>query len=89
MGDGESQQEHAYLYWEFHEGRSKQAVRMGKWKAVRLGPSRPIELYDMETDIGERHDVADGHPAVVARAKSILAQVRTDERRWPLNDGNV
>ncbi len=86
---GKEQPRHRHLYWEFHEGRSKQAVRMGKWKAVRLGPSRPIELYDMETDIGERHNVADEHPAVVARVKSILAQVRTDERRWPLNDGNV
>jgi arylsulfatase A-like enzyme len=75
-----------YLYWEFHEGRSKQAVRMGKWKAVRLAPSRPIELYDLSEDVGEENDVADEHPRIVKRVERILAQVRTDEQRWPLND---
>lgn len=83
---GERQRKHTYLYWEFHEGSSKQALRMGKWKAVRLAPSRPIELYDVTKDIGERHDVADEHPKVIARAQRILEQTRTNEQRWPLND---
>ncbi len=80
------QPQHRYLYWEFHEGNSKQAIRMGRWKAVRLAPSAPIELYDLETDLGERHDVADAHPKVIATVKEILGRVRTDEQRWPLND---
>ncbi len=83
---GKDQPEHQYLYWEFHEGSSKQAIRMGKWKAIRLAPSRAIELYDLETDIGEQHNIADRHPGVAARAREILSQARTDEQRWPLNE---
>ncbi|MFC1765860.1 arylsulfatase, partial [Planctomycetota bacterium] len=47
---GQLQPKHEYLYWEFHESSSKQAVRVGKWKAVRIKPSDKIELYDMEND---------------------------------------
>jgi len=83
---GRRQRRHRFLYWEFHEGNSKQAIRLGKWKAVRLAPSRPIELYDLESDIGEEHNVADRHPEIVVRAKRILKRVRTDEETWPLND---
>ncbi len=83
---GRPQKEHEFLYWEFHEGSSKQAVRLGRWKAVRPAPSRPIELYDLESDIGEQHDIADEHPDIVARVERILAEVRTDADAWPLND---
>jgi arylsulfatase A-like enzyme len=84
---GTSQQkEHEFLYWEFHEGSSKQAIRMGKWKAVRLAPSRPISLYDLTMDIGEENNIAKNHPEVVEKVEMILNNVRTDEERWPLKD---
>jgi arylsulfatase A-like enzyme len=83
---GKPQPRHEYLYWEFHEGSSKQAVRMGDWKAVRLAPSKPIELYDLASDIGEERDVASEHPSVVEKARQILATSRTDEHTWPLKD---
>ena len=83
---GQSQKQHDFLYWEFHEGSSKQAVRMGDWKAVRLAPSRPIELYHLKADIGERNDIADARPDIVTRAKNIFDKVRTDADVWPLND---
>jgi arylsulfatase A len=55
--ENEDQPEHEYLYWEFHEQGGKQAVRKGKWKAVRLGvrsnPENPVELYDLGNDISE------------------------------------
>ena len=41
--------EHAYLYWEFYEGGSAQAVRVGRWKAVRQPMlTGRIELYDLD-----------------------------------------
>lgn len=83
---GRKQPRHAFLYWEFHEGSSKQAVRMGEWKAVRLRPSAPIELYNLETDLGETDNVADQHPEIVKRAATIMREVRTNEDRWPLRD---
>ncbi|MBA7478613.1 N-acetylgalactosamine-6-O-sulfatase [subsurface metagenome] len=81
------QEQHKYLYWEFHEGSSsRQAVRLGNFKAVRLAPSKPIELYDLSSDIGEENDVAGERPEIIAEVKAILGQVRTDENTWPLND---
>jgi arylsulfatase A-like enzyme len=83
---GQPQQAHEFLYWEFHEGSSKQAVRLGRWKAVRVAPSRPLELYDLESDISEQHNVANSHPEIIAQVEKILAAVRTDADVWPLND---
>ena len=46
------------LFWE-HEGNA--AVRIGKWKLVRKYPE-PWELYDMEADRTEMHDLAAAEP---------------------------
>ncbi|GAA4305453.1 sulfatase-like hydrolase/transferase [Compostibacter hankyongensis] len=49
------------------------AVRYGKWKAIRdnllENPDAPVQLYDLETDPGEKKDVAAQHPDVVARVQ--------------------
>lgn len=82
----EKQIEHKYLYWEFHEGSSKQAIRMGKWKAIRLSPSKPIELYDLDNDISERNNIALEHPEIIGKIKQILLNVRTNKKKWPLLD---
>jgi arylsulfatase A-like enzyme len=83
LGKGE-QANHPYLYWEFHEGGSKQAVRFGDWKAVRLKPGLPIELYDLRADVGEQQNVAAGHPETVAKAAAMIKEARTDSAQWPL-----
>ena len=41
---------HEFMYWEFHERGFQQAVRMGKWKAVRLAKDKPLELYNLADD---------------------------------------
>jgi len=82
-----TQKEHEYLYWEFHEGRSQQALRLGPFKLVRPGPSAPIQVYDLRTDLSERHDIAADRPDLVARARALFQQARTDPDRWPLKDG--
>ena len=43
------------IFWE-HEGN--RAVREGRWKLVAKGAQGPWELYDMEVDRTERHDLA-------------------------------
>ncbi len=88
LGEPERQRQHDFLYWEFHEGKaSKQAVRMGKWKAVRPSPSEPLELYDLSSDIGEEHNVAAEHPDVVAKIEAYLKTARTESEYWPLRGG--
>ena len=73
-----------YFYWELHEAAFLQAVRFGDWKAVRNGPSKPIELYDLKTDSGERHNLAAEKPKLVAQAESLLKTARTDDPNWPV-----
>lgn len=75
------QKQHDYLYWEFHEQKGKQAVRQGRWKAIRLnvGTDTPItELYDLETDIHEDHNVADQHPEIVRRLEQLIDKSHTE-----------
>jgi hypothetical protein len=66
----------------------QQAVRMGKWKAVRFGGTKePIELYVLSLDIGETNNVAGAHPDIVKRMDSIMKQAREGSefnRFWPL-----
>ena len=80
---GEPQPTHATFYWEFHERGFQQAVRMGRWKGVRLGAGKPLELYDLQTDPREEHDVAASNAAVVERVESYLRTARTPSERWP------
>jgi len=80
---GEPQPVHDTFYWEFHERGFQQAVRMGKWKAVRLGAGKPLELYDLAADPREAHDVAGENEAVVAQVEAYLKTARTPSERWP------
>jgi arylsulfatase A len=85
LGIKKKQPNHGYLYWEFHERKTTdQAIRMGRWKAVRHTPIGPIELYDLETDIGETTNIADHNPGVVEKIRVLLEQARTPHPIWEL-----
>lgn len=71
------------LYWEDHERGFRQAARKGDWKAVRNGFDEPIELYNLATDIGEQHDLADVHPDRVAWFRQFFKEARTPSPSWP------
>jgi arylsulfatase A-like enzyme len=75
---------HDFLYWEFHEGGSKQAARMGDWKAVRVRVGAPPELYNLKNDIGEKQDVAQLHPDLVAKFEEYFEGARTESEQWPM-----
>ena len=84
--DKGQQKQHEFLLWEFYGYGGQQAVRLGDWKGVRTDchnrPRGPIELYDLKTDPGERHDVAARRPDVVARINQIMIREHTDSEIW-------
>jgi len=81
---GEEQPEHDLLYWEFNEWQGPvQAIRKGKWKAVKFY-KKPIELYNLEDDLGENHNVADQYPDEVQTMAELFNQAHTDNEYFPL-----
>jgi uncharacterized sulfatase len=77
------QREHDYLYWEFYEGGSAQAIRWGKWKAIRKPMLRgQIELYDVSMDPGEKYNVARGHREVVRQAGEMMDRAHVPHENW-------
>ncbi|WP_343701727.1 arylsulfatase [Chitinophaga sp.] len=87
LGKGR-QKEHPYFYWEFHEGGGRQAVRAGKWKAVRLqvkkDPAGPLELYDLQQDPGEKHNVAAQHPDIIKKMDGYMRAAHVESPLFPL-----
>lgn len=80
---GEEQPQHEALYWEYYNRGTVQAVRRGKWKAVRQPMlTGEIELYNLERDLSERQNVADEHPDVVARLEEVMDEAHTPSERW-------
>ena len=74
---GENQKKHEFLYWEFPSYQGQQAVRMGRWKGIRkdiFKGNMTIELYDLENDIREEHDVAGQYPEIVKKIETIMKQ---------------
>lgn len=84
---GQPQQEHDALLWEFHGYGGQRAVRQGRWKLVVRGlltKQSHVELYDLEVDPGEQHDLADQHPDIVQRLLALHASRRTANADFPM-----
>ena len=77
------QQSHEFLFWDFAGYGGQTAVRMGKWKGIqrtlKKNPNAALQLYNLDKDISEQHNVANDHPKVVAKLKNIIQR----ERRIP------
>ncbi|MDB4618069.1 arylsulfatase [Akkermansiaceae bacterium] len=73
-----------YFYWELHTGRPIQAARWGDWKAVRNGIKKPIEIYNLAKDRGEKNNLAKDHPELVKRAEEIFKDAHRVDPDWPL-----
>ena len=89
LGNYKNQVEHAYLYWEFHEKGGRQAIRMGDWKAVKYNvletPNKPMILYNLFNDIGEKNNVANKFPEVVKQIESLFQEARTPSDVFTFN----
>ncbi len=82
---GKKQQQHTYLYWEFHENKTtSQAIRKGKWKGVRSAPNLPVELYNIHKDRSEKNNKAGRRAKLVKQLTVLLDKARTLHPLWPL-----
>lgn len=81
LGRPESQKQHEYLYWELN---GQQAIRMGRWKALRQKPWLATELYDLESDLGEQNNLADKYPEKVRSFETLFETARTPSEVFPL-----
>ncbi len=74
------QEEHDFLYWEFHEEGGRQAVRAGDWKLIRqnIQSGNPtLELYNIADDPHEDRDLAASYPDKVAELQEIMDREHT------------
>jgi arylsulfatase A-like enzyme len=85
LGQPAKQKSREYLYW---EAAPVQAVRQGNWKAYRAAPGKPIELYNLADDLGERQNVAAQNPEIVAGMEKLLARAHVDSPEFPLKGKN-
>jgi arylsulfatase A-like enzyme len=56
------------------------ALRLGRWKLVYRHADRSFELYDLETDLGERNNVAAQNPEVALKLRSEMARLLRERR---------
>lgn len=81
---GEKEPKRDKLYWEIYDsGLSRQAVRMGEWKAVRHGMDQPIRLYNLNDDLGESLDLAAERPDIVKRIEPLFESMRSEDPLFP------
>jgi arylsulfatase A-like enzyme len=87
------QQQHDYLYWEFHENNGRQALRWKNWKLIKLNvniaASTVVELYDLENDPSEKNDLAEKFPGIVKKLNAMIKAAHLPNKDWPLLPGEL
>jgi arylsulfatase A len=82
------QGQHEQLYWEAYNKEGQQALRRGKWKTVRIKaaqqPNGPVELYDLETDVGETTDLAVKYPELAEEMSARMAASHRPNEHYAL-----
>lgn len=81
------QKEHDYLYFEFQELGGRQAVRQGPWKLVHMdirSDAPRYELYNLDRDPGETHDLSAENPDILSRLQQIMAEAHTPNPDFPV-----
>lgn len=90
LGREAEQKRHEYLYWEFHErGFSQAALYQGRWKGIReRSVLAPVQLYDLQTDIGEQRDLAGEQRELAAKLDAYLRTARSESADWPIQEAS-
>ena len=88
--NGDAQERHDFLYWEFPATDGKQALLyLNQWKAIRVGLfddiNAPVELYDITVDTGEEENLAAVHPGLADQLLKIMMEQHTPfDETWDL-----
>jgi arylsulfatase A len=74
------QQNHDYLYWEFHELQGRQAIRQDNWKLVKYKVKETPEyfLFDLDSDPSETKNLSEDYPENLKELIHILENSRTE-----------
>jgi arylsulfatase A-like enzyme len=72
---GEAATPHEVFF--YHKGNTLSAVRSGKWK-LHTTKGKPAQLYDLESDIGEKQNVIRSNPEIVQRLNGHLKAFAKD-----------
>jgi arylsulfatase A-like enzyme len=68
---------HDFLFWEYRDDHGiQQAVRTREWKAIKPHPDKPVELYNLSADPGEKTNVARSHVGELALLGNILMRYK-------------
>ncbi|CAG5018806.1 Arylsulfatase [Dyadobacter sp. CECT 9275] len=87
--DAQEKQEERELYFTRREGgmdyagMSSYCLRKGKWKLVKNAPHKPMELFDMENDKAEKHNVIAENPEVYKELNKLLMRHIQEGGRVP------
>jgi arylsulfatase A-like enzyme len=83
----QTQNEHEYLYWEFHEKNAKQALRKGDWKLVitNLETKPKTHLFNLANDPEESQNLAEINPEKTAELKKLMVSARTTSPDFKFN----
>ena len=95
LGRAGEQRRPDFLYFEYPEKGGQLAVRMGRWKGVKLdmkaNPNAAWQLFDSDADARETTDVASGHPDVLRQLDGIVKREhrRAHIQEWEFLDNRL
>lgn len=91
---GANQPDRPFLYREFPAYGGQQCIREGNWKLIRTGlmpnkksiaqgRSPSLELFDLATDPGEQHNLADQNPGLVSHLLALMESQHRPSALFP------